>query len=157
MAYITRINRILAVLLLTAVLAGCGGLATTRQYERNNKLYVIGAANKQVMVDWVPGMTVMQLLSHAEFPHPDAMTSWVTWVDKSGPVIEKRRFSYSAIVKGSANDFLVHPGDIIYLRRNPIYAILDGIERFFQPIASIFRPAAAAATAGGTESGAATQ
>ncbi len=82
----------------------------------------------------------MEALSKADFPHNDSIKFHVRWIDKSGTVIRKRSFSYSAILKGAANDQEIHPGDILYLYRNPFYVVLDFVERVLQPARSLFAP-----------------
>jgi len=140
-------NRMWAMLLCSVLpLVGCVGPRLTQSAERH-KVYVLGSVNCQVEVDYRPGLTLMQALSHAGFPHNDSIKFHVHWVDKSGTLIRRRTFSYSAIVKGKANDQEVHAGDIIYLYRNPFYVILDLIERVLQPVRSVFTPATAAAGA----------
>lgn len=139
-------------LMLALLLTGCAGPRLVGPYEKH-KVYVLGSVNKQVAIEWLPEMTLMEVLSKADFPHPDSLKFHIRWVDKSGPLIRKRSFSYSAIIKGKANNELVHPGDIIYLYRHPLYIILDFVERVLQPVSSVFAPAA---TAGGVTTGTAT-
>jgi protein involved in polysaccharide export with SLBB domain len=130
-----------AVIMLTLSLYGCAGPRLVQDTEKN-KVYVLGSVNKQVEMDYLPGMTLMEALNKADFPHNDSIKFHIRWVDKSGPVIRKRSFSYSAILKGAANNEEVHGGDIIYLYRNPIYVVLDFVERMLQPARSLFAPAA---------------
>ena len=138
-----------AMTLLLLVLAGCSAPRLVQKFEQN-KVYVLGSVNKQVEIAYEPGMTLMQALSRADFPHDDSIKCHVRWVDKSGPLIRRRSFSYSAILKGKANDEEVHPGDIVYLYRHPLYVLLDFVERVLQPIGAVFKPATTAASGGVT-------
>jgi protein involved in polysaccharide export with SLBB domain len=128
------------VIVLALSLYGCASTPRLAQKAEKDKVYVLGSVNKQVEVEYLPGMTLMEALSKAEFPHNDSIKFHVRWIDKSGPLIRRRTFSYSAILKGKANDEEVHAGDIIYLYRNPFYVVLDFFERMLQPARSLFAP-----------------
>ena len=102
-----------------------------------NRVYVLGSVPKQVVLDYEEGMTILDALGKAEFPDADALRMRVRWVDKSGPLLRKRNFSYNAVAKGGASNAALHPGDIIYVYRHPIYVVLDFIERLLQPARSL--------------------
>lgn len=111
-----------------------------------NKVYILGSVKKQVMVEYRKDMTLLEALSYAQFPDYDAMQSYVRWVDKSGPLIVKRHFSYSALVTGGASNAAVHPGDIIFVYQNPFFQLLNFVERLLRPVRVLLTPVTAAST-----------
>jgi len=116
----------------------------TQEVEKNH-VYVLGSVGKEVALDYAEGMTILDALGKAGFPSKDALRMHVRWVDKSGPLIQRRSFSYNAVIKGRATNQAVHPGDIIYLYRHPVYVVLDFVERLLQPVRSVLSAVAPAA------------
>jgi len=130
-----------------ACLAGCASKAPVVDGD-SQYVYVVGSVNKQVRLKYVEKMTLLEALSEAGFVHSDALQCYVRWVDKSGPIIKKRRFSYSALVSGGQSNSMIHRGDIIRVYRHPLYAFMDFLERMLQPVRSLLPQATNIASAG---------
>ncbi len=131
-----NLYRLLLLLVLCSLAAGCAYGPIILDAERNN-VYVVGSVNEQVALQYEEGMTILDALSKAQFPHKDALKMRVRWVDKSGKIIHRKRFSYTKVVEGKTNNYPLSPGDIIVVYRNPIYVVLDFIERCLQPVRSL--------------------
>jgi protein involved in polysaccharide export with SLBB domain len=89
---------------------------TVRVRETMSKRFsVLGAVAKPGTLSMVPGMTIVQAISQAGGFTPLASKDETVVTRRSGGKLHRYRVTVTEITRGNADDFVVSPGDIIFV------------------------------------------
>lgn len=89
---------------------------TVRVRETMSKRFsVLGAVAKPGTLSMVPGMTIVQAISQAGGFTPLASKDETVVTRRSGGKLNRYRVVVTEITRGNADDFVVSPGDIIFV------------------------------------------